>query len=103
MSPWQFTFNLDQVSDLLNLEAACHDTFVVFVCGHDGIVTLEVRTLHEIVAFDDSEHAWLRIERPPRSQYGVSGNRAELPNKVSRGTGPIHDAIVKKIQTQRFR
>lgn len=98
MSPWRFTFNLDQVSDLLDLEAACHDTFTVFVCGDDGIVTLDVGSLHQIMTFDDSEHAWVRIERPPRSQYDIAGNRAELPNKVARGAGLIHEAIQRRLR-----
>jgi len=98
MSPWRFSFNLEQVSDLLDLEAACHDTFVVFVCGDDGVVTLDVAALHQAVTFDDSEHAWLRIDRPPRSQYAVSGNRSELPNKIARGTGAIHDAIINRLR-----
>src|SRR5215510_15363355 len=75
MPPWAFTFNLEQASDLLDLEAACHETFVVFVCGDDGLVTLDVGILHSIVSFNSTEHAWVRIDRPPRSQYSVSGNR----------------------------
>ena len=42
MSPWRFTFGLDQVSDLLDLEAKYFDSFVVFICGSDGLVTLDV-------------------------------------------------------------
>ena len=90
MPPWRFIFNLDQVSDLLDLEAKYFDSFVVLVCGTDGIVTLDVASLHTIVTFDDVDKAWVAIERKPRSQYSVRGNRAELPNKVAQGTNAIH-------------
>jgi hypothetical protein len=93
MSPWRFTFTLDQVSDLLDLEAKFFDSFVVFVCGTDGLVTLDVASLHRIVTFDGAEKAWVAIDRKPRSQYGVWGNRAELPNKIASGTTSIRDAI----------
>jgi len=90
MSPWRFTFNLDQASDLLDLEARLPKSFVVFVCGDDGIVTLDVSCLHEVVSFEGTEHGWVRIERKPRSQYCVGGNRSELPYKIPKGAGPIH-------------
>ena len=93
MTPWRFTFNLNQVSDLLDLEAAAFDSFVVFVCGDDGLVTLDVASLHQIVSFEDTENAWVSIDRRPRAQYGISGNRAELPRKVPNGITQIHDVL----------
>lgn len=93
MSPWRFTFNLDQVSDLLDLEEKYFDSFFVFVCGSDGLVTLDAASLHQILTFDDVENAWIAIERKPRSQYSVWGNRAELPNKISNGTTIIQEAL----------
>lgn len=93
MPPWRFTFTLDQIADLLDLEAKFFDSFVVLVCGDDGLVTLDVASLHGIVTFEDANNAWIAIDRKPRSQYRVWGNRAELPNKIANGTGPIHDVI----------
>ena len=101
MAPWRFSFNLHQVSDLLDLEAAAFDLYVVFVCGDDGLVTLDVASLHQIVSFEDTENAWVSIDRRPRSQYGVAGNRAELPNKVPNGTSPIHDLIRNRVGARR--
>lgn len=101
MSPWRFTFTLEQVSDLLDLEGKYFDSFVVFVCGEDGLVTLDVAALHEIVTFDDANSAWVAIERKPRSQYGIWGNRSELKNKVSNGTGVIHETLKLRLQEMR--
>lgn len=96
MSPWRFTFTLDQISDLLDLEAAYFDSFVVFVCGDDGMVSLDVGSLHQIVSFEDREHAWVRIERSPRSQYAVTGNHTELGSKVAHGTAVILETLLRR-------
>jgi hypothetical protein len=101
MSPWRFTFNIDQAADLLDLETRLIRSFTVFVCGDDGLVTLSMASLHEIVSFQDSEHAWVRIDRKPRSQYSVSGNRAELSHKVPTGTSPIHDVIIGMVRERK--
>lgn len=101
MSPWRFTFNLEQASDLLDLEGKYFDSFVIFVCGDDGLVTLDVGSLHEIVSFQESEKAWVRIDRSPHSQYAVSGNRAELHRKVAQGITLIHEKIRSSLHDRR--
>jgi hypothetical protein len=93
MSPWRFSFNIEQAADLLDLEAKFPETFVVLICEADGLVTLDCSQLHQIVSFQDSENAWVRVERPPRAQYDVAGNKAELTNKLPRGVGPIVEAL----------
>jgi hypothetical protein len=101
MSPWRFTFTLEHVADLLDLEARYFDSFVFFVCGDDGVVALDVGTLHEVVTFDNGETAWIAIERTPRSQYSVRGNRAELPRKVPRGVAPLLETMKLRLQELR--
>lgn len=97
ISPWRFTFSLEQVSDFLDLEGKYFDSFAVFICGRDGLVTLDAASLHQIFTFEDVEKAWVAIERKPRSQYSVWGNRAELPCKISNGTALIHENIKLRI------
>ena len=93
LPPWSFTFHLEQVADLLDLEIAHTKSYVAFVCGMDGLVALDVATLHQLVTFEVSESAWIRIHRKPRSMYSVAGNRAELPTKIARGASTILEAI----------
>jgi hypothetical protein len=59
MSPWRFSFNIDQAADLLDLEQKFSDSFVVFVCETDGLVTLSLADLHTIVDFQESDNAWV--------------------------------------------
>jgi hypothetical protein len=93
MSPWGFSFTLDQVAELLDLTAAFPDTFVVFVCNDDGIVTLNVSNFYEIVDLQQTDKAWVRIERPRRAQYAVSGNKAELSFKVPNGVFQVFETL----------
>ncbi len=93
MSPWRFTFTIEQAADLLDLETRFPESFIVLVCETDGIVTLDCHQLHDIVSFQESENAWLRVERPPRTQYDLGGNKGDLGGKVPRGLGPILEAL----------
>lgn len=98
MEPWRFTFTIEQAADLLDLEHKFPDSFVVFVCGTDGLVTLSFADLHSIVSFQESENAWVSISRPPRTQYELAGNRGELKNKVSRGIGLIPETLRSRVR-----
>jgi hypothetical protein len=98
MSPWRFTFTIEQAADLLDLEHKFPDSFVVFVCGTDGLVTLSFGDLHSIVSFQESENAWVSISRPPRTQYEVAGNRGELKYKVSRGIGLVPETLRTRVR-----
>jgi hypothetical protein len=89
LSPWHFTFHIDQIADLLDLAGAHFDSFVALVCGSDGFISLDITTLHTLVDFKQFEQAWIRVDRKPRSMYSISGNRGEMANKVARGGGPI--------------
>src|SRR5690349_3549197 len=101
MSRWRFTFTIEQAADLLDLEHKFSDSFMVFVCGTDGLVTLTFADLHSIVSFQESENAWVRISRPPRTQYELAGNRGELGYKVARGIGLIPETLKARVR-ERF-
>jgi hypothetical protein len=98
MSPWRFSFNIDQASDLLDLEQRYPDSFIVFVCEDDGLVTLSAADLHTIVDFQESDNAWVSISRPPRTQYELAGNRAELGYKVARGISLIPSTLKERVR-----
>lgn len=98
MSPWRFTFNIEQAADLLDLEHKFPDSFMVFVCGTDGLVTLSFADLHSIVSFQESENAWVSVSRPPRTQYELAGNRGELKYKVARGIGLIPETLRTRVR-----
>jgi len=98
MSPWRFSFTLEQASDLLDLEQKYPDSFIVFVCGDDGLVTISFADLHSIVSFQETDNAWVSVTRPPRAQYDLAGNKAELRYKVARGIRLIPEALMTRVR-----
>jgi hypothetical protein len=98
MSPWRFTFTIEQAADLLDLEHKLPDSFAVFVCGTDGLVALSFADLHTIVSFQESENAWVSITRPPRTQYELAGNRGDLKYKISRGISVIPETMKARVR-----
>src|SRR5690348_8284589 len=44
LPPWQFTFHAEQLEDVHTLYRAFPASFVTFVCGLDGVVTLDIAT-----------------------------------------------------------
>jgi hypothetical protein len=96
MTPWKYSFNLEQAADLLDLEAKYPDSFIVFVCETDGLVTLDCGRLYEIVDFQESANAWVRVDRPPRNQYEVSGNKSDLAKKVPQGISLIIETLATR-------
>ncbi|WFU58707.1 hypothetical protein QA639_14920 [Bradyrhizobium pachyrhizi] len=98
MSPWRFTFTIEQAADLLDLEARYPGSFLVFVCESDGAVALSFADLHTLVDFTQSDNAWISISRPPRAQYQIAGNRGELDRKVPRGVGVILEETMARVR-----
>jgi hypothetical protein len=93
LSPWTFTFHRDNWQELTDVQAAHNDTFIALVCGKDGVATIDMGILSDLVTFESTDQAWLRVERTPRSMYSVSGNRNELARKISRGVAPVSLAL----------
>jgi hypothetical protein len=98
MSPWRFSFTIEQAADLLDLEGKYPDSFVVLVCETDGLVTISVADLHRIVDFQETDNAWLSVARPPRAQYALAGNKGDLERKIARGVSVVLDTMRNRIR-----
>jgi hypothetical protein len=93
MSPWLFTFHVDQLAELIEMQKKHKNSFVALVCGTDGIATLDMATLQSLINFGSSEQAWVRVSRARRSMYGISGNYSDLSHKVAHGVSVVHSAL----------
>jgi len=62
----------------------------------DGLVGVFIK--HSAKRMAPWRFAWIKINRSPRSQYAVSGNRAELPYKVANGIGLILSTLTTKLR-----
>ena len=93
MPPWGFTLRATEVEKVLQHLEKQFATYMLFICGRDGVAALDMSMLRSIIDFEETDSAWIRVERKRRSMYGVSGNRGALPHKVSRGADPIFESL----------
>ncbi len=93
LRPWQFTFTKANLLQLLSLQQQYKDVFIVFVCHDDGMVTLTLEEVTEILATGKSEQAWIRVDRRKNEWYGVTGGTAELSGKRPQGIQTIIQAL----------
>lgn len=93
LNPWQFTFTSANAYELGLLQISHADCFVVLVCHTDGMVCLTINELLSLLAFGQSDQAFIRIARHRNQQYAVSSGSGELPRRKPDGLGPILDCL----------
>ena len=97
LSPWQFTYQPENFSELAELRASFEPVWAFLVCGEDGVVGLSVDELTSITQPGDGGQAWVRVSRSRNSMYRVSGASCELPRPKARGVqGFIADLVRKQ-------
>jgi hypothetical protein len=93
LHPWQFTFTKANLVQLLALQQSYSIVFIVLVCHRDGMVSLTLQEVTEILAPGESEQAWIRVDRRKNQLYTVSGGVAELAGKRPQGVQKIVHAL----------
>lgn len=85
LSPWQFTYLAENLSELAELRRRFEPVWVFLVCGEDGVVGLSLDELSSIAQLGDGGTAWVRVSRSRNSMYRVSGMLGELARAKARG------------------
>lgn len=93
LSPWQFTFTQDQLSDLAALERATDGLWTVLVCGRDGVLCISASELDRVLGPQHVGTGALRVSRSRNSQYRISGPGTQRPYVRARGVEPIINSI----------
>lgn len=93
LTPWQFTLTLSNMADCAELRRRFQTVFVVFVCGSDGIVALDLFEVVSLINGASGDQAWLRIERRRGKWYSVYGVAGNEPIKKPRGLSSVIDAL----------
>jgi hypothetical protein len=89
LSPWQFTFTQANVHELGLVGFSHEHAFVVLVCHTDGMVCLTLDELKSLLAFGQSDQAWVRISRHRGEWYSVCGSGGDLGRKRPEGLDMI--------------
>lgn len=85
LSPWQFTYTSESLSELVELRRKFGSVWVFLVCGQDGVVGLSLDELTSIAQASEGGAAWVRVRRSRHSMYRVAGALSELPRAKPRG------------------
>lgn len=94
LPPWQFSFSLAQLQELLDPRREAKFVWLIFVCGPDGLVAVSLKDFVSITEGRPGGVAVIRIDRGRNKMYRVSGNAGALPFRKARGVFPVvADAI----------
>lgn len=89
LSPWQFTFLAEHLSEIVDIHGQQNALFVVLVCNDDGICCLDYREVMRLILVGNMEQPkWIRITRSPRQKYAVSGSDGRLEYKIGNSDYP---------------
>ena len=95
-TPWRFVFHRAHQEELDALRASYGNVYLGFICGDDGVASIDFRTLKSLLndKFEDQETVTVR--RNPGEMYRLTGSDGSLKNAVSRSGFPID--IVENIK-----
>lgn len=85
LSPWQFTYISENLTELTELQREYDPVWVFLVCGQDGVVGLSLQELNAIVQIGAGGTAWIRVSRSRNSMYRVGGALGDLTRAKPRG------------------
>lgn len=83
MSPWAFTFQPAHQEELIEMEAALEDVFLLLVCERDGVAVLTGDEIRTVLNIGHKTTQWISVKRGKREQYQIKGSNGVLPFKVA--------------------
>ena len=89
LSPWQFTFSAEQMSELASLAETHRNAWSLLVCGPDGVLALSLGQLRRAVGQLTEGTASIRVHRARNSMFRVSASSEELSMAFPRGVEPL--------------
>lgn len=87
-SPWQFNFTKQQQEELKIMYEMHEHTFLVFICGNDGITCIHYHELKKLLDefYEDTE--WIKLKRLSGQSYSASGKDGVLEYKLKANDYP---------------
>ena len=95
MTPWVFTFKKKHQEELSILGDLHKKTFIVLVCGDDGIACLNYDEFKEIFNTNIDDFEWIKAHRFKRESYEISAKDGKLKKKVAQNNFP--ENIIKSL------
>lgn len=83
VAKWNFTFAKEHQDEIAEMKRRFGQVFIALVCNDDGVVLLDFVELKKVLDDNHGDSEWVKITRPKRHQYSVSGSDGKLDMKVS--------------------
>lgn len=83
MSPWAFTFQPAHQAELVEMEEALDEVFLLLICERDGVAVLTSDDIKMVLNIGHKATQWVSVKRGKREQYQVKGSNGLLPFKVA--------------------
>jgi hypothetical protein len=82
MSPWRFSFSTKHHNEIEALHKHCLKSFIVLICNNDGIACLCYDEFRQVIDLNHHGTESIRVARPPRSMYSISGTDGKVRFKI---------------------
>lgn len=83
LSPWRFSFKKEHQEEVLEMKKLLNEVFLVFVCGDDGVASLNSYETRMVLNEIHKDMEWVSLARNPRQEYLVKGSDGKLDYKIS--------------------
>lgn len=82
LTPWAFSFSQVNQKTILNMRQSLESFFLLLVCQRDGIACIKADELPSVLDDHHKEVEWIRVTRPPRGSYHISGSDGRLETAI---------------------
>ena len=89
ISPWQFTFLPEHLTEISRIETKYKCLFVALICNDDGICCLNSHEISQLVLVGNFNLTKsIRVARLTHEKYTVTGSDGRLPYKIGNSDFP---------------
>jgi hypothetical protein len=92
-NPWSFSFDTEVLVQVENLFSKYRQCLIIFICGADGIISLNHTEFTEIINIETNRSKRIGISRKLKEMYSVLGSDGTLKRKVSQKS--LYDNLEK--------
>lgn len=87
-SPWQFTFNGDDLKTVRDDITAKHKSFICLVCGVETVCLLNENDASNVIDVNATTNQWITVELPPKASMRVKGSSGSLRHAIAHNLFP---------------
>jgi hypothetical protein len=88
LSPWRYNFIKEHQDEILELKKQHTEVFICFICGDDGIASINFTQLKDILDDHHEDQEWVSISRKLKENYRLKGNDGNYEKALPRNSFP---------------